>query len=181
METKQSRYPEFLFGVTIAWFKTRCANQPKEPIQVLLGQAEIGDVMKKLPNETEEDFRVRRFGEWFKRLPFSSQEYFVKIIRDTMSHDLRNLDLDQKKEKKSNLDRESYPFEIINPLIRKKGRRQARVSFDGDIYYPQFIKVKTPNLKVVAAGGGATTQGGEGGGGGGAITQGHAWDDWTIE
>lgn len=39
----------------ISWVKTRCANHPKESIQVLLGQVEIGDdrdVMKKLPNET---------------------------------------------------------------------------------------------------------------------------------
>ena len=130
---QHSRYAEFFFGVSIIWFKTRCASDPRNPIQLLLS----GDIVEKLPNESEEDFRLRRFIESFKKLPFVSQEYLVNYIHDTILHDLG-------------------PVEPICGASIP----QERSSFD-----LEFIKVKAPNLRGVGgattqAVGGAATQGG---------------------
>lgn len=79
-----SRYAEFYLGLSIIWFKTRCTNEQRNPIQVLLGEAEEGDTIQKLHGENEEDFRLRRFIESFKQLQVSSQEYIVKYILKTL-------------------------------------------------------------------------------------------------
>ncbi|KAK9948664.1 hypothetical protein M0R45_004229 [Rubus argutus] len=140
---QHSRYAEFFFGVSIIWFKTRCASDPRNPIQLLLS----GDIVEKLPNESEEDFRLRRFIESFKKLPFVSQEYLVNYIHETIFHDLG-------------------PVESVCGA----GRPPERSSFD-----LEFIKVKAPNLKGVGgettqAVGGAATRGGEATTGGAPVT-----------
>lgn len=140
---QHSRYAEFFFGVSIIWFKTRCASDPRNPIQLLLS----GDIVEKLPNESEEDFRLRRFIESFKKLPFVSQEYLVNYIHETI-------------------------FQDLGPVssVCGAGRPPERSSFD-----LEFIKVKAPNLKGVGgattqAVGGAATRGGEATTGGAAVT-----------
>ncbi|XP_021824156.1 uncharacterized protein LOC110765354 [Prunus avium] len=88
-EIKQSRYAEFYLGLSIIWFNARCASDPRNLIQVLVRKARGGaDTIEKLVNETEEDFRLRRFRESFKKLEFSSQEDIVERIQDTVFHDL---------------------------------------------------------------------------------------------
>ncbi|KAM2622008.1 hypothetical protein TB2_026681 [Malus domestica] len=83
-----SRYAEFYFGLSIIWFKTVCTNEPRNPIQVLLGEAEECDIIEKLCGENEEDFRLRRFIESFKQLQLSSQEYIVEYIRKTLRENM---------------------------------------------------------------------------------------------
>ncbi|KAM1479925.1 hypothetical protein ACFX2I_027135 [Malus domestica] len=83
-----SRYAEFYFGLSIIWFKTVCTNEPRNPIQVLLGEAEEGDIIEKLCGENEEDFRLRRFIKSFKQLQLSSQEYIVEYIRKTLRENM---------------------------------------------------------------------------------------------
>ncbi|KAK9913287.1 hypothetical protein M0R45_037109 [Rubus argutus] len=87
-EIKEYRYAEFYLGLSIIWFKTRCANISRNPIQVLFGEVEADRPIEKLPDESEEDFKLRRFTESFKQLPFSSQEKLVKYIRKTLSYDI---------------------------------------------------------------------------------------------
>ncbi|KAL6273895.1 hypothetical protein ACE6H2_024587 [Prunus campanulata] len=89
-EIKQSRYAEFYLGFSIIWFKAVCASDPRNIIQVFFGKVGGGGdhTIKKLVNETEEDFRFRRFTESFKQLQFSSQEDIVKCIQTTLLHDL---------------------------------------------------------------------------------------------
>ncbi|CAN6698545.1 unnamed protein product [Malus baccata var. baccata] len=83
-----SRYAEFYFGLSIIWFKTVCTNEPRNPIQVLLGEAEEGDTIEKLCGENEEDFRLRRFIESFKQLQLSSQENIVEYIRKKLRENM---------------------------------------------------------------------------------------------
>lgn len=142
-EIKQFRYAEFYFGLSIIWFKTQCAKNPKNPVQVLYRNVGEGDyIIEKLQHETEEDFRLRRFTELFEQLHSSSQEDIVKYIQGTIFHDLGYSRDEPKKEEK-----------------------KEEIRFDGmPKFAPHFMKVKIPNLR----GGGATTRGG----GDGAITQG---------
>ncbi|PQQ01861.1 uncharacterized protein Pyn_36234 [Prunus yedoensis var. nudiflora] len=42
-EIKQFRYAEFYLGLSIIWFNARCASDPKNLIQVLIGKARGGD------------------------------------------------------------------------------------------------------------------------------------------
>ncbi|CAN6563124.1 unnamed protein product [Malus baccata var. baccata] len=83
---KQFRYAEFYFGLSVIWFKTRCAKHPRNPVEVLVSNVGEGDHdVEKLQHETEEDFRLRRFTESFKQLEFGSQEYIVDYIKSTFS------------------------------------------------------------------------------------------------
>ncbi|CAL9027031.1 unnamed protein product [Prunus brigantina] len=151
-EIKQSRYAEFYLGLSIIWFKARCASDPRNLIHVLVGKVGEGCdyIIEKFVNETEEDFRLRRFTESFKRLEFSSQEDIVKRIQDTLFHDLR-VDI-------------HHEF-----LVASGDEFLVGSGSDPDkrpLHALEFIKVKTPNLR--ASGGATATQGG----GQGAISQG---------
>ncbi|KAL6273883.1 hypothetical protein ACE6H2_024575 [Prunus campanulata] len=142
-EIKQFRYAEFYLGLSIIWFNARCASDPRNLIQVLVGKARGGDdTIEKLVNETEEDFRLRRFRESFKQLKFSSQEDIVKHIQDTVFHDLGV---------------HECRWATAQSSMGPENRR---------LLAPEFIKVKIP--KPRGLGGAAATQGG----GQGAITQG---------
>ncbi|PQM35148.1 uncharacterized protein Pyn_02215 [Prunus yedoensis var. nudiflora] len=122
-EIKQSRYAEFYLGLSIIWFKARCSSDPRNPIQVLLGKVGEGDhIIEKLVNETEEDFRLRRFTESFKQLQFSSQEDIVKYILEPIFHDLGYHQELKKEEKKDG--------------IRFCGRPQFPHSFRGRPRFP---------------------------------------------
>ncbi|ONH96756.1 hypothetical protein PRUPE_7G150100 [Prunus persica] len=88
-ETKQSRYAEYYLGLSIIWFKARWASDPEGLIHLIISKVGEGDhIIEKLVNETEEDFRLRRFTESFKQLQFSSQEDVVKHIQDIVINDL---------------------------------------------------------------------------------------------
>ncbi|KAM5576332.1 hypothetical protein ABKV19_007274 [Rosa sericea] len=140
---EESPYAEFLFDVSITWFKARCANYRRNPIHVILsGQVEV---IEKLPEEGEEDFRLRRFTESFKRLEFTSKERVVDYIQDTLFDDL------------------GYPvpqfvFESYEPPAEGRG------SFDSE-----WIKMKLPNLQ--GQGATATTPQGAPVGGSATTTQ----------
>ncbi|XP_050123855.1 uncharacterized protein LOC126601236 [Malus sylvestris] len=145
-EIKQCRYAEFYFGLSIIWFKTRCAKNPKNPVQVLVRNVGEADyIIEKLQHETEEDFRLRRFTESFEQLHSSSQEDIVKYIKRTIFHDIG--------------------YHEPKPMWQyaMTGAAPADPWFDGmPPFTPQFIKVKPPKVR------GAITQGG----GDGAVTQG---------
>ncbi|KAI5319518.1 hypothetical protein L3X38_039233 [Prunus dulcis] len=143
-EIKQSRYAEFYLGLSIIWFKARCASDPRNLIQVLVGKVGGGCdyIIEKFVNETEEDFRLRRFTESLKRLEFSSQEDIVQRIQDTVFHDL-------------GVDIHHQRWPACYSMLPEK-----------PLFAPGFIKLKTPNLR--GSGGATATQGG----GEGAITQG---------
>ncbi|KAM1362127.1 hypothetical protein EV1_026925 [Malus domestica] len=147
---KQFRYAEFYIGLSVIWFKTRCAKHPGNPVEVLVSNVGEGDHdVEKLQHETEEDFRLRRFTESFKQLEFGSQEYIVDYIKSTFVHDLGY----HNDEPRSKL--------LSGPSLGLTSDDDERPPFS-----LEFIMVKSPNLR---GGGVATTQGG---GGGGAITQG---------
>ncbi|CAB4287621.1 unnamed protein product [Prunus armeniaca] len=136
-EIKQSRYAEFYLGLSSIWFKARRASDPECLIHLILSKVGEGDhIIEKLVNETEEDFLLRRFTESFKQLQFSNQEDVVKRIQNILFYDPGSC------RKEASWVTEEPPFAL------------------------EFIKVKTPNLRV--SGGAAATQGG----GQGAITQG---------
>ncbi|PQM35146.1 uncharacterized protein Pyn_02213 [Prunus yedoensis var. nudiflora] len=153
-EIKQSRYAEFYLGLSIIWFKARCASDPRNLIQVIVGKVGGGCdyIIEKFVNETEEDFRLRRFTEWFKRLEFSSQEDIVRRIQDTVCHDL-------------------LPSERPSPKPAEKKKEEPKKKdakyepSEGPPYASEFMKVKTPNLRGL--GGATATRGG----GEGTITQ----------
>ncbi|XP_020424787.1 uncharacterized protein LOC109950453 isoform X2 [Prunus persica] len=137
-EIKESRYAEFYLGLSSIWFKARWASDPECLINLILSKVGEGDhIIEKLVNETEEDFLPRRFTESFKQLQFSTQEDVVKRIQNILFYNRYS-------------------------VCRKEGRWITE-----EPRFPlEFIKVKTPNLRV--SGGAAATQGG----GQGAITQG---------
>ncbi|PQQ01864.1 uncharacterized protein Pyn_36237 [Prunus yedoensis var. nudiflora] len=145
-EIEQSRYAEFYLGLSIIWFKARCASDPRSLIQVLVDKVGAGCdyINEKFVNETAEDFRLRRFTESFKRLVFSSQEDIVQRIQDTLFHDL----LPEERRRPEAYDKKA-PAGAVRPLFAS-----------------EFMKVKTPNLRGL---GGATATRGEGEG---TITQG---------
>lgn len=71
------------------WFKANSANIRRNPVQIILfGKVEIGDTIEKLPEESEEDYKLRRFEESFKQLEFTSQKRVLDYIQDTISADL---------------------------------------------------------------------------------------------
>ncbi|KAK9948755.1 hypothetical protein M0R45_004318 [Rubus argutus] len=137
---ESSPYASFLFGVSIIWYKARCANYGRNPIHVILfGQVDQfrDHVIEKLPlpeEESEEDFRLRRFTESFKRLEFTFQERIVYYIQDTLFSDL------------------GYPVLYITPCSASV-TPEGRGSFD-----PAWIKMKLPHLQDLGAAA-ATTQG----------------------
>lgn len=133
---KHSRYAEFLFGVSIIWFKARCANDPRNPIQLLLSD----DIAEKHPNESNECFRLRRFTDSFKQLPSISQEYLVEYIDHTILQDLGTLFLPLPGEGKPK-ERSSFDLEFIK------------------VKAPNLRGVEGASA-TTQAGGGATTQGG---------------------
>ncbi|KAM1810465.1 hypothetical protein ACFX12_027218 [Malus domestica] len=165
-EIKQFRYAKFYFGLSIIWFKTRCAKNPKNPVQVLFRNVGEGDyIIEKLQHETEEDFRLRRFTELFEQLHSSSQEDIVKYIQGTIFHDLGYSRDEPKQEEKKKAFRFDGKPQFYSRYEPKKADKKDEILFDGmPQFAPHFIKVKIPNLR----GGGATTRGG----GDGAITQG---------
>ncbi|KAL6224608.1 hypothetical protein ACLB2K_003463 [Fragaria x ananassa] len=76
-------------GETMIWFKANSANIRRNPVQIILfGKVEIGDTIEKLPEESEEDYKLRRFEESFKQLEFTSQKRVLDYIQDTISADL---------------------------------------------------------------------------------------------
>ncbi|PRQ47769.1 hypothetical protein RchiOBHm_Chr2g0103331 [Rosa chinensis] len=129
---EESPYAEFLFDVSITWFKARCANYRRNPIHVILsGQVEV---IEKLPEEGEEDFRLRRFTESFKRLQLTSQERIVNYIQDTLFGDLGYP-----------VSREPRAVRFGSKpvaLLSSKPRAEGRGSFDSE-----WIKMKLPNLQ----------------------------------
>ncbi|KAI5319530.1 hypothetical protein L3X38_039238 [Prunus dulcis] len=137
-EIKQSRYAEFYLGLSSIWFKARWASDPKGLIHLILSKVEEGDhIIEKLVNETEEDFLPRRCTESFKQLQFSTQEHVVKHIQNILFYD---------------------PVSFC--------RAEGSSVTEEPWFAPEFIKVKTPNLRV-SGGAAATQEGGQG-----AITQG---------
>ncbi|PQQ01855.1 uncharacterized protein Pyn_36228 [Prunus yedoensis var. nudiflora] len=87
-EIKQSRYAEYYLGLSIIWFKARWASDPNGLIHLIISKFEEGDhIIEKLVNETEEDFRLRRFTESFKQLQFITQEDVVERILDIVTND----------------------------------------------------------------------------------------------
>ncbi|CAN6698544.1 unnamed protein product [Malus baccata var. baccata] len=161
---KQFRYAEFYFGLSVIWFKTRCAKHPRNPVEVLVSNVGEGDHdVEKLQHETEEDFRLRRFTESFKQLEFGSQEYIVDYIKSTFSSQEYIVD-----NIKSTIVHD-LGYHNDEPRFKLLSGPSLGLTSDDDERPPfslEFIKVKSPNLR---GGGVATTQGG---GGGGAITQG---------
>ncbi|PQM35143.1 uncharacterized protein Pyn_02210 [Prunus yedoensis var. nudiflora] len=130
-EIKQSRYAEYYLGLSIIWFKARWASDPKCLIHLIISKVgEGGHIIEKLVNETEEDFRLRRFTESFKQLQFSSQENVLKHILDIVYRDLG-----------------------ISVCYG-----QSSAVTEERMFALEFMKVKTPNLRV--SGGAAATQGG---------------------
>ncbi|XP_008240978.2 PREDICTED: uncharacterized protein LOC103339457 [Prunus mume] len=179
-EIKQSRYAEFYLGLSIIWFKARCASDPRNLIQVVVGKAGVeDDIFEKLVNETEEDFKLRKFTESFKQLQFSSQEEIVEFIQDAVFRDLVDdvPNTFEMREDVSNTIEMSdgvsgnrfYGKERVrgNDELSDDGRcRAGNINFREPLL--EFLKVRTPNLR--GAGGATATQGGRGGQG--AITQG---------
>ncbi|KAM1810471.1 hypothetical protein ACFX12_027224 [Malus domestica] len=111
-EIKQSRYAEFYIGLSIIWFKMRCANHPRNPVQVLFGVDKEGDhTIEKLPKESMEDFRLRRFIGSFKQLQFSYQEDIVKCIQGTLFLDLGYSHDEKKLERRKELKKEPPKWE----------------------------------------------------------------------
>ncbi|KAL6273887.1 hypothetical protein ACE6H2_024579 [Prunus campanulata] len=134
-EIKQSRYAEFYLGLSIIWFKARCASDPKCLIHLIISKVGEGDhIIEKLVNEAEEDFLLRRFTESFKQLQFSTQEDVVKRIQDIIINDL------------------------IIPIPQPFPRRVTDDEDQQEEVAHEFMKVKSPNLK--GSGGAAATQGG---------------------
>ncbi|KAI5319528.1 hypothetical protein L3X38_039236 [Prunus dulcis] len=139
-EIKQSRYAEYYLGLSIIWFKARRASDPEDLIHLIISKVGEGDhIIEKLVNETEEDFRLRRFTESFKQLQFSSQEDVVKHIRDIVLND---------------------PGLPIPQCLSAHVTKELAL---------EFIKLKIPNLRVSGGaaatqggGQGAITQGGQG-------------------
>ncbi|CAB4286773.1 unnamed protein product [Prunus armeniaca] len=89
-EIKQSCYAEFYLGLSIIWFKARCASDPRNLIQVVVGKAGVDDhIFEKLVNETEEDFKLRRFTEskssYFSlltsSLPFEGEPHSLEFFK----------------------------------------------------------------------------------------------------
>ncbi|KAM1502136.1 hypothetical protein FF2_026935 [Malus domestica] len=161
---KQFRYAEFYIGLSVIWFKTRCAKHPGNPVEVLVSNVGEGDHdVEKLQHETEEDFRLRRFTESFKQLEFGSQEYIVDYIKSTFGSQEYIVD-----DIKSTIVHD-LGYHNDEPRSKLLSGPSLGLTSDDDERPPfslEFIMVKSPNLR---GGGVATTQGG---GGGGAITQG---------
>ncbi|KAM1174606.1 hypothetical protein FF1_027158 [Malus domestica] len=162
---KQFRYAEFYFGLSVIWFKARCAKHPRNPVEVLVSNVGEGDHdVEKLQHETEEDFRLRRFTESFKQLEFGSQEYIVDYIKSTFGSQEYIVD-----NIKSTIVHD-LGYHNDEPRFKLLSGPSLGLTSDDDERPPfslEFIMVKSPNLR---GGGVATTQGR--GGGGGAITQG---------
>ncbi|KAM1261863.1 hypothetical protein ACFX13_027776 [Malus domestica] len=161
---KQFRYAEFYFGLSVIWFKARCAKHPRNPVEVLVSNVGEGDHdVEKLQHETEEDFRLRRFTESFKQLEFGSQEYIVDYIKSTFGSQEYIVD-----NIKSTIVHD-LGYHNDEPRFKLLSGPSLGLTSDDDERPPfslEFSMVKSPNLR---GGGVATTQGG---GGGGAITQG---------
>ncbi|KAK9950282.1 hypothetical protein M0R45_005780 [Rubus argutus] len=93
-----SRYTKFLNGFSNIWAKARCPNDSRNLIQLILDlnirRDDIEklipqyDDIEKLPDESMEDFRVRRFTESFNRLQFSSQKCILEFIQETVFQDV---------------------------------------------------------------------------------------------
>ncbi|CAB4317991.1 unnamed protein product [Prunus armeniaca] len=146
-EIKQSRYAEYYLGLSIIWFKARWASDPEGLIHLIISKVGEGDhIIEKLVNDTEEDFRLRRFTESFKQLQFSSLEKIVERIQDIIIYD--------------------PGISVWKPCAGRKTEEEFAL---------EFIKLKTPNPRG-AGGASATQGGGQGaitqGGGQGANTQG---------
>ncbi|KAM1156430.1 hypothetical protein TB1_026529 [Malus domestica] len=161
---KQFRYAEFYIGLSVIWFKTRCAKHPGNPVEVLVSNVGEGDHdVEKLQHETEEDFRLRRFTESFKQLEFGSHEYIVDYIKSTFGSQEYIVD-----NIKSTIVHD-LGYHNDEPRFKLLSGPSLGLTSDDDERPPfslEFSMVKSPNLR---GGGVATTQGG---GGGGAITQG---------
>lgn len=89
-ELQQAQFAELFMGLVLIWFKARCAHHPRNPVHVILSGEffEVEDASEKLAEESEEDFRLRRFTEAFEQLEFDSRERIVKYIKLTLFHDL---------------------------------------------------------------------------------------------
>ncbi|PQQ01469.1 uncharacterized protein Pyn_39264 [Prunus yedoensis var. nudiflora] len=161
-EIKQSRYAEFYLGLSIIWFKARWASDPKCLIHLIISKVGEGDhIIEKLVNETEEDFRLRRFTESFKQLQFSSQEDVLDHIQDILFYDPGSV-----QKESSRVTEEPVLDHIQDILFYGSVQKESSRVTEGPLFALEFMKVKTPNLRV--SGGAAATQGG----GQGAITQG---------
>ncbi|XP_062010863.1 uncharacterized protein LOC133727276 isoform X2 [Rosa rugosa] len=88
-DKEYSPYAKFLFGEAIIWFKARCTDHPRNPIErILFGKVEFGDIIEKLPEESEENFRLRRFTESLKPLQLTSLECIHDYIEERLFYDL---------------------------------------------------------------------------------------------
>lgn len=78
----QSHYAEFFLVSSIICIKAEGAHDQSE----LLFENSECDITQNLPDEREEDFRVRRFTEKFTKLNIPSQRYVVSQLFDLSSH-----------------------------------------------------------------------------------------------
>ncbi|KAK9950281.1 hypothetical protein M0R45_005779 [Rubus argutus] len=125
-----SRYTKFLNGISNIWAKARCPHDSRNLIQLIIDAIfhddmekliPQGDDIEKLPNESMEDFRVRRFTESFNRLQISSQMHTVQFIQQTV-------------------------FEDVGTALRRSTGGGYSTG-DRSSYYNELIKCKPPNLR----------------------------------
>ncbi|KAK9950278.1 hypothetical protein M0R45_005776 [Rubus argutus] len=118
-----SRYTKFLNGFSNIWAKARCPNDSRNLIKVILNRdidpddtekLYQGDDIEKLPDESMEDFRVRRFTESFNRLECSSQQAIVGFTESTVFQDVGIVFLGQRGGGCDPIeDRSSFVLELI--------------------------------------------------------------------
>ncbi|PRQ48378.1 hypothetical protein RchiOBHm_Chr2g0110031 [Rosa chinensis] len=79
----QSRYAEFFLGLSTFCIRTQCSDDAEDQVALVLEKFGC-DVIQKLPYESEEDFRVRRFKDSFTKLQFSSQLCIVSQLLEEL-------------------------------------------------------------------------------------------------
>lgn len=109
------------------------------------------DIIQNLPDEREEDFRVRRFTEKFTKLNIPSQHSVVSQLFGLSSHTPPQVEEQDKRKAGKN---------FFFAEMAKIGKRGGGGGCGGGYGEEEFIKVKRPDLR----GGGetVTTQGGAG-------------------
>ncbi|XP_050388213.1 uncharacterized protein LOC126805260 [Argentina anserina] len=137
---EDSSYAEFLIDASILWFKARCKNFKRNPIHIILS-SEVEEI-EKLPEESEEDFRLRRFTDSFMQLPLDSQERIFDHIYHRLITDLDYHEGTQW---------ETRPAEFAQEM-------SCRVPSEGrDLFDSEWIKLKLPDLQGQRAAASTTT------------------------